>query len=373
MSNWGFRWRSAGRKVQEATTRRPAPAQPQPAAQPRSEMTPGQRSRMALLRETDQRQMREREEQQRQMGGRKRLLPSEQLKLETDHDVEGLLKRPIASGPVSQERRAEQTERTAVEEGQRRRVEELALQQGKSPAEAKAEARAYNVKQTRPDRSFLEEISAPFEFERKHIQPYTRPVGEFLGEEAIKMITPHIPGEGVLERMGINVPQIPGRERLRNIAKGAGGTVAAETLLPSNLIPLPIIDPAVAKLVGLVGRGVFGNRVSQAVLKAAIEKGTRLLRTGEVSGPEARELARFVDEAGELIKVGGGAERLPPPDIPEPEVPRFGRPEPEVPRVGEPPGGMPPREPRLPSELAQPETPVAAATGEAVPPGGSAL
>ncbi len=96
------------------------------------------------------------------------------------------------------------------------------------------------------------------EFERAEADlfaPVTRPIGEFAGRAVAHQIA-------------------PGDEAVAERSAGIGGAISKELLLLTNAIPIPILDPLVAKAVGLAARA--GTRVAPEALRAAAQKAFRI-------------------------------------------------------------------------------------------------
>lgn len=104
-------------------------------------------------------------------------------------------------------------------------------------------------------------------FESMIAERTTEPVGRFLGENITRGVIP---------------PGVPGRERAVGIGGEVGATVLGEGARVSNLIPIPVIDP-------LIARGVAN---AARLAKVALGPGARVTRT---------EASRVVDALGRAI------------------------------------------------------------------------
>lgn len=137
--------------------------------------------------------------------------------------------------------------------------------------------------------------------EVEFFRPVTEPVGRFVGREAAEQIVPGVPRP--LRMLG--VPDIPGREAVVRGAEAVGGAVAPELLVPSNLIPIPIVDPLVARLLGLGFK--LATRTGRAELRTGLrvtvaQAGDVLNRARSlIAGGDRRVPAEFADELAESI------------------------------------------------------------------------
>lgn len=157
-------------------------------------------------------------------------------------------------------------------------------------------------------------VSEVAEFERSVFQPVTKPAGRFVAEAAVR------------QQPGLRIADVVVGGRVSEIAGDIGATVAGELLLPTNLIPIPIVDPLLARALGLAARA--GTRVTRSVLqRLSREAGEIAVREGDtVLGTAAR---RFQDDAARLVQerpAAGGAE---PPRGAEPGVPTVSEPSPK--------------------------------------------
>ncbi len=150
-----------------------------------------------------------------------------------------------------------------------------------------------------PGTTFPEDVSLDIqELARREVEfgrPLTEPLGRALGEigtrAAIRAIAPPLTGTEI-ERRALDV----GRE--------VGEVVAPEVLVPSNLIPIPVIDPAIARLLNLAPEGIrAGTRVVPEVLQGLRSRVATLIDNPTVDR-KAREL---VDELGRLLPSERGA------------------------------------------------------------------
>ncbi len=146
-------------------------------------------------------------------------------------------------------------------------------------------------------------VSEVAEFERSVFQPVTKPAGGFVGESLVRGAVP---------------PGVPGRERAIEIGGTVGATVAGEVLLPTNLIPIPIVDPALARLLGITAKMVKG--VTPVVLQTLSRNADSIAKAG---GEFAAQAKKFVDDTAKLLPSERGAVPL------GPEPPRGAQPAPE--------------------------------------------
>lgn len=121
------------------------------------------------------------------------------------------------------------------------------------------------------------------------------PVGKFIGEAVAE--TFGIPGTD------LNLLKIP----------GAAG-VAMELGRPTNWVPIPFVDPAVARAIGIVGTPLAkaGARIAPEALQTLIQKATAF--AARESGASRRAADKFVKESREALTARGA--RLAP-SVPE--------------------------------------------------------
>ncbi len=130
--------------------------------------------------------------------------------------------------------------------------------------------------------------------EREAFGQFTEPAGRFVAREAAEAQ----PAVQVLEaarRVGAPVPDIPA------VAEEVGGAVIPELALLSNIVPLPFIDPALARLLSLTVR--TGTRVSRPFLEG-LSRRIAALTSDPVVGNKARDA---VGEIGRLLSSERGA------------------------------------------------------------------
>jgi len=146
-----------------------------------------------------------------------------------------------------------------------------------------------------------EDIGTLLRREREFFEPVTRPIGRAIGE------TIAVPGI-----------QVPGEEQI----VGGAEEVAVQTLVPSSLIPIPVLDPLLAKTLGMTLRG--GALVTRAALgrirgqaaRVAVQTGDEALRQAAGQG------MRQIDEA-----LARPAEQALPEAVVSPPSPAAGVPE----------------------------------------------
>src|SRR3990167_4066207 len=163
----------------------------------------------------------------------------------------------------------------------------------------------------------LDYVQAGLEKERETFQPYTRPAGRFLGEALTRTATSPL----------AFVPGQPGRERAIEIGGDVGAAVAGEVLLPSNLIPIPIIDPLIARALGVTLRA--GQAVARPVLERLSARAARL--AAESADPAVREAAEAFSTAasadlassarGAPLETAAGREPVPDVGVVQPVAP----------------------------------------------------
>jgi len=123
---------------------------------------------------------------------------------------------------------------------------------------------------------------------------------------------------------------------------GEEAPIVTEFTRPTNLVPIPFVDPAVARLLGVAGK--VGARVAPKALRSLIQRASRLIFT-EATEPAVREAAQEFVQAGERTlaesvpaePLAAVPEAPPVPAAPAravPEAPRA-RAEPELQRVKE--------------------------------------
>lgn len=161
----------------------------------------------------------------------------------------------------------------------------------------------------------LLELPEVYEYQRQRTTPWTRAAGAFAGETL---------AEGVIP------PAIPGRERaVEAVGRGVGAVTGQ--ISAADLVPIPFVDPLVARVLGIGVRvaGRAAARVAPEALQQLVEVAGRRLAEATLSRKQRIGLQKFYDEAtGTLRGVSGAAPepRFPRPEIPEPELPTFGRP-----------------------------------------------
>jgi hypothetical protein len=170
------------------------------------------------------------------------------------------------------------------------------------------------------------------EEERQLVQPKTRPFIEPLARLGAEALVPSVV-PAPLRALG--VPDVPGRQAVVEPAAAIAETIGAEVALPSNLIPIPIVDDVLRVL----ARGV---PVALRLLKAESRMATRA-QLDELAAGARRFLTRTTDPSerqliGEAVEalaaerpIAGaapapapGAAQLPPQEpvgLPEPQVP----------------------------------------------------
>lgn len=130
------------------------------------------------------------------------------------------------------------------------------------------------------------------EAERREVQQFTRPALRRVGETLGTTIAQQIPGLGIVE------PQV------RAGVGAAVETVGAELALPTNLIPIPFIDPVIARALGFAPEAIrTGARVVPEVLQG-IRRRIATLVDDPALGGKARKL---VDDIGQLLPSERGA------------------------------------------------------------------
>lgn len=140
-------------------------------------------------------------------------------------------------------------------------------------------------------------------FERKQTQRLTRPAFRAIGETLTENVL-GVPGAPILRRAGVDVPEAPFKGKVGEAFADVGGEVA----LASNLIPIPIIDPLVARAIVLplkLARG--GAKVAPKAAQAILRRIRGLADDASVE-PAVRELARHDSEALRAA-IEGRAER----------------------------------------------------------------
>ncbi len=163
-----------------------------------------------------------------------------------------------------------------------------------------------------------QEIGLPqaFESEAEFFEPVTRPLGRAATGLAIDTALSAIPGSPGAQA----VRDLPGVEGARAQAVDVGGSVAKFTVVPSNLVPIPIVDAAFAKLLGLGGSAlakVFArqsNQLNATQARIVLNKAQKLFREGR-GGQKLRD---FVDELRSNLTRAEGAERAAGDPVPAP-------------------------------------------------------
>ncbi|KKK59319.1 hypothetical protein LCGC14_3035590, partial [marine sediment metagenome] len=125
------------------------------------------------------------------------------------------------------------------------------------------------------------------EEERKRIQPITKPALRCAGEQITETVA-GIPGGRALRAAGVPVPEAPGREQAGTVTAAVGGELA----LFSNLIPIPIIDSRVARILPRAWQ--FGKHITKGEARQAIN----LFRTQVVGQTDPATKAAFEEAAG---------------------------------------------------------------------------
>ncbi|MEE8347423.1 MAG: hypothetical protein V3S20_08755, partial [Dehalococcoidia bacterium] len=132
---------------------------------------------------------------------------------------------------------------------------------------------------------------------KEFAEPVTKPIGEALVQGS---------PAGILLRGG-EAAGVPGAEATLEKATDIGGEAAAEILNPVNLIPIPIIDPLVARSLGLVFRGgKFVLAAGRAATRGEIRVFAR--ESAELFARTGNEAYRAAKEAFEGVLGRGGAE-----------------------------------------------------------------
>lgn len=137
-------------------------------------------------------------------------------------------------------------------------------------------------------------------FESQIARFTTEPAGRFAGKALVA---------GLAQQF--NIPQgAPGRERAVEIGGEVGATVLGEGARISNLIPIPIVDLALARLLGITAKA--GARVTRSVLQRLSQQaGEIAVREGDTALGTAARI--FQDDAARLVQerpVAGAAEEV---------------------------------------------------------------
>ncbi len=162
-------------------------------------------------------------------------------------------------------------------------------------------------------------VGEVIEGERGLIQPVTRPAFEFAAPSIAEQLVPGAPG-------------IPGREKAVSGVAKTIEVAGPELALPSNLIPLPVVDAAFARLLGKglqLGNVTLetGARVSRPTLDALSTRASEIA-VSEGDTLLGRVARQFQDDAARLVQerpLAGAAEFGPEPIRPPPgqETPLF--------------------------------------------------
>lgn len=148
--------------------------------------------------------------------------------------------------------------------------------------------------------------------------PVTEPVGEAIGTSLARAaVAPAQPVRIAGEALDIpGAGAIPTFGEAAEAVRGPSRAIGREVLTPTNLIPLPIIDPLAAKALGLAFKA--GARVSRPVLETLIKQGRRALASEAFDRITKEAVQKFVDDAARVLGSERGAARIPGGgDIPE--------------------------------------------------------
>lgn len=140
-----------------------------------------------------------------------------------------------------------------------------------------------------------------FQQEVEAFRPVGEAVGGAVGEELARDVTrPAQLARVAGERFDIpGLRSIPSEEEAGAVGRRIGEAVGPEVLVPSNLIPIPFLDPAVAKLINFVGKA--GTRVVRSVLQRLSRDAAEVATREGVEATTRASARKFANNADNAL------------------------------------------------------------------------